>query len=221
MCKYFITGYYMKKQIVLAIMALTAAGAQAAFVSYSDIGALKVTDISQDLSVQKFDSSLGTLNSVTITFTGEAMSTLQMDNSATQSYNFGYTSATNFYLTGAGGVNAEEALTLWDIPRTSIDPGQVLDFGQSHPTLTWNVLVSDISAFIGSGATSFLCETLTSQGTSGGGGNVNPLQVTQASCGMNIRYDYTETTTAVPEPGSLALLGVAALVGWGVRRRRR
>jgi hypothetical protein len=80
-------------------------------------------------------------------------------------------------------------------------------------------LTSGWSAFVGSG--NFDIGVLAiGQSQMTGSGNVDGGAITEATAGASVRYDYS-ANNAVPEPGALALVGLAlGAAGLAGRRRR-
>ena len=214
---------FRKLALAMAVVA-TAAASQAAVITQSSPLVMETTEIEQTHTINQFDASLGTLDSVTITFEGRVLSSATLLNEAAQEQIFGFVSTENFFLQGPGSISAFFQAPLFDFGPAPIESGQTVDLGSTDLTDSLTFDASDLSVFTGIGSVDFVCTTLISNTQTGGGGNILIAQNTTAGCGLTVAYNYTEDTpppASVPEPASLALLGIAALGAAVTPRRRR
>jgi hypothetical protein len=218
-------GITMKKK-TLAILAAAAAGAtlamsaaHAGVVSYSATYGPEQTDWdpAKVLSLSKFNPTLGTLNSVSFEFTGSLQAAFDAESTSNKLQTI--TNALNGSMRFTLPTAAEYQLVLAQSESVAL-PGfasyaNTIDDTDSASDTLW----SDLSAFIGSG--SFDVGVLAfAEWTQTGGGNLSGGADTFAAANVSVSYDYTDARQAVPEPASLALVGLALSAAALSRRRR-
>ncbi len=180
------------------------------------------TEINKTGTLDLFDSSLGTLNSVTLSLFGGGEMTITLTNTAAQSQSVRATGAVDLIWTSSlAGLNLSGVNMGLTFPTglQTLAPNQTAAFGPLSDTES-AVLTPAVALFAGPGTFDITCTSLSGINLQGGGGNVNSTQNTVAGCGAEIVYDYTARTTQVPEPAMLALLGVAAVSASRLARRK-
>lgn len=218
----------MKKLLAAAVLAACSmSGAVNAATSFSN--SLETTEINQTGFLDKFDSSLGTLTGVFLNWNGQAVTTITLTNNAAQDQRLRATSTVDLtFSSNDASISAILSAITLSMQANSggivtLPTGGSQSFGPIADSDAANFTAGAgdaiLAAFTGPGTFSVTCESLSGISLVGGGGNVVSSQETQAACGASV--EYTFTTTQVPEPGTLALLGAMAVGAGALSRRAR
>jgi hypothetical protein len=210
-----------KSLFAVAAMAL-GVSANAATVTYT--AGLPIvtapTEINQTMNLQMFDPSLGTLTSVIIRYTDTATGSLSVKNNAATSTTARVETTIDFVWSDTiGGVVMSSSYTLQNTGFLAYTAGQTRNFGPDTVGQT-QIANPAFAAVTGLGTFGLTCETFNGASITGGGGQLAAVQSTVAGCGAEVTYEYTPTSTGVPEPATMIPVGLA-LVGLGVARRRK
>jgi len=224
----------MKKSIcaLLVTGCIAASGAvQAEIITDSFANGFETTEINQTGSLAMFDGSLGTLDSLILTLSGESISQTNLLNTSSGGQSFIYESALDF-LFDLSSINQTAPFptvtTILASTGTFVNlaSGGTLQLGPTNDTDSFvlELFGADLDAFIGAAGDTFElgCQTFTKSSFTGGGGNISNVQTTTALCGADISYNYTADVpvTDVAEPASLWLFGASMLGLAGFRRRK-
>ncbi len=185
---------------------------------------------SQNILVDGFDSSLGTLTSVHLQYTiSESLfNTASVDPQGSGDQEVGaslgnpLTATATVTAAGPGGLTATNTLTTPGFSGFIVDNIGTQTVGTTSITnflVGPTVLTSGLGGYIG--GTSSVTITVSSNGTQGGSVTDFVLTGNKGSYTgtLSIRYDYF-VPDQVPEPASLSLIGIG-LAGAAVARRRK
>jgi hypothetical protein len=199
--------------------------ASANTLSYTATIPTQTTDYTQSVSLQQFNSSLGTLNSVTVQLDGDfTITSLTFTNNAATTQTFTASSGIKFGLSGVGiafntgatlGVDVNNGASIvLAAGATSVDYAQPLGTLANSGSKSGSVLPANFAAYQGNGTVAFNFGTQTTTTFFGGGGNIQFNQTTVAGGAVKITYNYT----AVPEP--LPVFSGLVVVGFALVGRR-
>ncbi|MCU0750351.1 MAG: choice-of-anchor E domain-containing protein [Akkermansiaceae bacterium] len=186
-----------------------------------------VTEIDETGHLALFDSDLGILTAITLELYGAGTTELSITNSAVTAVNARITGTSTLSFTSSlapldtllqnSGADIDLQFSTGGIQSFAV--GETRNFG---PLSTSSSNVYDLASIIyamqapGGGNFSINAQSLNGLTILGGGGNLSSQQTTTAGTGARIIYSYT----AIPEPSSALLAGLAALPLIGRRRRK-
>lgn len=223
---------FLKTGVAMAALAVSSSGAFAATTSDSDSFAQTVTNWTTTLTVDGFNTALGTLTGVKITFSSDVLFEAGLDSESASTFtDASLTGKLKFNVTGpstaisnalTGSALSEEATG-----NLAADNDGTSDYSGSDDLFVsetgsylknYTVLAADLALFTAA-TVEFGVGTQGSVLVNAPSNN-NSYALHLANAAVSVTYTYTPTS-AVPEPESYAMLlaGLAA-VGAVARRRR-
>lgn len=189
-----------------------------------------LSPVTSSLLFNKFDTTLGTLNSITLTFTStlNALGTVTRTAGGNTARTYAYATGTNEAFT-AGGFNLAYVLGGGSPTFTIPAKDGTLPLAVNATATGSQTLTSGFGSFLGVGpapALNVVTTSLFKQLGDPPGTNCCSSKLDLSSFSVNgtatLTYDYVASATAVPEPSTwaLSILGIGA-IGTGMRRRRR
>jgi hypothetical protein len=211
----------VKGAAVAAVLAVTSTSAFAGVISYSTTIATSAVSFSQSLSLQKFDTSLGTLTGVTLGLTNNATANVDVANFTAFSQAFiNATAAIPVTLTGPDGSFVSATATAGPFNNTAAPGLNAFSGLTATNSNTFSVLPANWSSYEGLGFATAAFIASATTGVFSGSSVPGVFFGGSANAGGTATVTYTYTTSEVPEPATMAILG-AGLLGLGTARRRR
>lgn len=182
------------------------------------------TDFSMPLSFNSFNTSLGTLTGITISYSdfGVMNGSIQNTNGSSPSQNFSVKEDSSIALTyGTTALLTNDLISQQSF--ASLGPGDSTIFATSTPngssasgTISSGPL---FNAFLKPSSNVILSlSTLTSTTVIGGGGNISAQITTEVEAMVTVTFAYTP---AVPEPASMLMMSIGGLMFAASRFRKR
>ena len=218
---------HIKSIVLTGSLVLCASAANAAFIEYNTALAPNPTPISTTFSVPLFNSSLGTLNNVSLSLVSNIVGRIDVFNNLSTPQTFTNAFATIPVTVTANTPDATSvtAVAITLLPSGTATPGFPISSFTGIASTASNsvhVLPFNFAAYTGLGGGSALF-TAASAGGSYGGTSVPGLFFggsAVADGSFTIRYDY-DAAPAVPVPAAAWLLGSGLLSLGAAWRRKR
>ena len=212
------------------VLLLAGASAQAAVISFTDSYANVKTELNgEQLRVDLFDSSLGTLTGVSVSFSAAVNSAGTVTNNGAGPEDFTVQTLVQSYdgtgvslPTPLGNVAAMNPFSVINAQSyTALASGASDTFGPGGASSgVLDLFTGYDASFIGAGDFGYDFTTLILTTFAGGGGNIGADIETYTDGTLTVEYTYTAAPTPVPEPGSLLLMGLGLVGLAGIGRKK-
>lgn len=210
---------------VFALAALLSGAARADVISFSDSYAPGAANSwNHSFALDRFDGSLGVLNSVTFSYGGSVTSQFRLENLEARPVTLLAQAGANLVFFGpvsrsiSAYASASEAVGAFD---------GVVDYGGLSGALIGPVTANNsnsmgplaaLADLIGVGRFTIDAQAFGSP-TARGDGQLAADIVTEITGWISVSYDYPPTVRGLPEPATMALVGIGVLAMGGLRRR--
>jgi hypothetical protein len=219
--------FLLAASTIVAITGFHIATASANLIYTNSIASQSSTNYASGLAVTlpKFDTTLGTLNSIIFTVSTSELANVAVSNaSPTTDYAFtNGNAALTLFTTGPGGF-FNSLLTSATVANGTALQNSVTFFSglTGISSAATNIGSSNFASYEGVGLANLIFDALV-VGTNFSGNSAAPSNTLFFGGGANLGVDVSieyDFTVAAPEPASVALIGTA-MAGLGVARRRR
>ena len=223
-------GNLLAVMVLAATVGVAGAPASAGFVTQTVMVSptMRPTDFTQSLIVHPFDSTLGSLESVVISFSDKASITGTLTNNSATNRNFTINENLNYGLSfGQTSLLSDAYSVSQNYSSVShLTGSNTVNFGEYDPSKSVSAtpLVTGplLDAVLGTSDITFMFKTLTQTTIVGLGGNVAYDIQTKANATVTVTYNYITNNVATPEPASLLMtaMGGLAVVSAGYLKKR-
>src|SRR5215472_8552253 len=201
----------MKIVFAIAVLILTSSLASAALLTVNCSVVSSPTELNANIVCPQFSG--GGLTSVQISVSGGITGSITLTNNASTSQTVTGTTSSAFSIGALAGftiVNPIFSASYTTGPQ-SLTAGQSKTFAGLSGTGSDNLGTDTtvLAPYTGAGTFNIAVSTLTALAVSGGGGQVASAQSTSANGTATVTYN--SAMTGVPEPGTLAMIGLGIL----------
>lgn len=184
------------------------------------------TSYSDSILLPQFNAGLGTLTGVEITIDSQINKSGSLVNNGSEAapVSYSYTLA-QISVTGSGVNYSQSATSTFTngeiFGSVSGEGGSVVIAELQEFSLDNLFNPGDLSAFIGAGTVAYAVNASAILNTDCGSGNCGTLINTRMGAQMTVTYTYEPDVNQVPEPASIAMVGLGVLALGLVGRRRK